>query len=216
MGMEQAEFLDSLFPGLSELTALYRELDRETARFKRAAGLECLEACRKCCTPERAQIEAAVLDCLPLSLHLWKLGEAESCLERLAANGRGRVCVIYDADPFSASGCKQYPWRPLLCRLFGFSAVLDKHGRPRVALCRAIRNADPRAEARANRVLAEGLNPVVIPHWARRVSSLNPHLGQRRYPINQALKLALEKVGFLIHLLQGAEGAKPGFRAKRV
>ncbi|MCK7472420.1 MAG: hypothetical protein MZV49_00135 [Rhodopseudomonas palustris] len=39
-----------LFPGLSELVELYRELDREIARFKRAVALDCPEFCRTCCT----------------------------------------------------------------------------------------------------------------------------------------------------------------------
>ncbi len=56
------------FPGLKELTELYKELNLEADRFKRAAGLACVEWCKKCCNPEKAQIEACVFECLPLAV----------------------------------------------------------------------------------------------------------------------------------------------------
>jgi hypothetical protein len=53
-----------------------------------------------------------------------------------------------------------------------------------------------------------GLGSLIIPHWAWKASSLNPHLGQRRYPINTALGMALEKVGLRLELLKGSGGRK--------
>jgi Fe-S-cluster containining protein len=202
----------SLFPGLSELVELYRELDREIARFKKAAALDCLEFCRACCTVAEEQIEVSIFECLPVSLHLWGRGEGESYLQRIAANGGNNRCVLYTPGNSLLPdwGCAQYAWRPLLCRLFGFSSVLDKHGRPRIALCRAIKEEDPQAESRVNQKIAGGLEPMIIRHWAEKASSLNPHLGRRRHPINQSLRLALEKVGFQAHLLQAEGGEKQG------
>lgn len=203
-----------IFPGLKELIGLYKDLDEEASRFKKAAALDCLKFCKKCCTPDKAQIEASVFECLPLSIHLWKRGKAESYLQRIASDGEKNLCVLYSADHSlsPASGCKHYPWRPLLCRLFGFSAVLDKHGHPRIALCRTIKDADPQIEDRINQKIARELRPMIIPHWARQASSLNPHLGQERHPINQAVRLALEKVGLQLHLLQngGEKGRGAG------
>lgn len=203
-----------IFPGLKELIGLYKDLDEEASRFKKAAALDCLKFCKKCCTPDKAQIEASVFECLPLSIHLWRRGKAESYLQRIASDGEKNLCVLYSADHSlsPASGCKHYPWRPLLCRLFGFSAVLDKHGHPRIALCRTIKDADPQIEDRINQKIARELRPMIIPHWARQASSLNPHLGQERHPINQAVRLALEKVGLQLHLLQngGEKGRGAG------
>ena len=95
----------SLFPGLSELAELYRELDREIARFKRAVALDCPEFCRTCCTAAEEQIEVSVFECLPVSLHLWGRGEGESCLQRIAANGGNNLCVLYTrGTPFCRTG----------------------------------------------------------------------------------------------------------------
>lgn len=198
----------SFFPGLKELVELYQELDREVDRFKKAAGLDCLEFCKKCCAATEERIEVSVFECLPLSIHLWGRGEAESLLGRIAAGDEKSLCVLRSAaDSFApAWGCALYAWRPLLCRLFGFSAVLDKRGHPRIALCRAVKDADPGAESRTTQKIISGLKPVVLSHWAEKASSLNPHLGRKRYPINQALRLALEKVGFRDYLLQEEGG----------
>jgi Fe-S-cluster containining protein len=198
----------SFFPGLKELGELYRDMDREIERFKKAAALDCPEFCKKCCAATEERIEVSVFECLPLSIHLWGRGEAESILARIAAGDEKSLCVLRNpADSFApAWGCALYAWRPLLCRLFGFSAVLDKRGHPRIALCRAIKDADPGAESRAAQKIASGLKPVVLPHWAERISSLNPHLGRKRYPINQALRLALEKVGLRACLLREEGG----------
>ena len=212
-----------IFPGLKELIELYKELDEEARRFKKATGLDCLKFCKKCCTPGKAQIEASVFECLPLSIHLWERGEAELFLQRIASDEARNLCVLYNADdsPLPASGCKHYPWRPLLCRLFGISAVLDKHGHPRMALCRAIKDADPQAEERINKELTRGLKAMIIPHWAKKACSLDPHLGRKRHPINQAVRLALERVGFQLYLLQsgGNENfgvGKEDFKENRV
>jgi len=204
--------LTPAFPGLKELIELYKELDLEAERFKKVSGLDCVKRCKQCCTPERAQIEASVFECLPLGIHLWKLGEADSFLQRISSGEAKNLCGLYNADDsaLSASGCKHYAWRPLLCRLFGFSAVLDKHGQPRMALCRALKDADPQAEDWTNRNLARGLKPMILPHWAEKVSSLNPHLGQKRHPINLALRFALERVGFYTYLLQAGGDKSPG------
>lgn len=193
------------FPGLSELIELYHELDREIARFKETAALNCPEFCSKCCTVAEEQIEVSLFECLPLSLHLWGCGEGDFCLQRIA-RGENDLCVLYTpgGSPLPAWGCAHYAWRPLLCRLFGFSSVLDKQGRPRMVLCRTIKEGDPHAESRINQQIAGGLESIIIPYWAEKASSLNPGLGRKRYPINQALKLALEKVGLQAQLFQGS------------
>jgi hypothetical protein len=86
---------------------------------------------------------------------------------------------------------------------------------PRIALCRTIKDAASHAEDRINQKIARGLRPMIIPHWARQASSLNPHLGPERHPINQAVRLALEKVGLQLHLLQNG-GDKNRARDKKI
>jgi len=200
----------SLFPGLKDLTELYEDLDRQIDQFKITAELDCIKYCHKCCTTEGRKIEISVFECLPLSIHLWQAGKAEFFLQKIAEANIKDPCVLYNVDHSRPNewGCKHYPWRPLICRLFGFSAILDKHGETKIALCRAIKEAEPETESRINQRIAQGLRAPVLSHLARKASFLNPNLGQRRYPINQGLKFALERVGFQYDLIQNRKGSK--------
>jgi len=193
------------FPGLKELIDSYREIDSMTAEFKSNTGLNCLPFCKACCSSLRGEIEASVFECLPLSIYLWQIREAEFFLHELDRTGSNHPCRLCNADenlPVSG-GCKFYQWRPLVCRLFGFSAVLDKHGQAKIALCRTIRKADPDAEERINRLIFKRMGVPVIPHLAQKASSLNPSLGQKRYPFHLGLKLALEMLGLRIGIMDG-------------
>ncbi len=124
--------------------ALYRRLDRRIASFRRASGLGCPPGCGECClSPE---VEATVLEMLPLALDLRRRGLLEPTLARLGPGGEPpRPCLFYSPAPLGAFGghCSVYPWRPLLCRLFGFAAVAGPEGRPELAVCGRMRAALP-------------------------------------------------------------------------
>jgi Fe-S-cluster containining protein len=195
---------------LKELTELYEELDREIAQFKITAELDCIKFCHKCCATEGGKIEVSAFECLPLSIHLWQTEKAEIYLQKIGEANIKDPCVLYNVDRPRPDewGCKYYPRRPLICRLFGFSAILDKRGEPKIALCRPIKEADPEAEKRINQRIAQGLKAPVLSHLARKASFLNPNLGQRRYPMNQGLKIALERLGFQYDLIKNGKGSK--------
>jgi Fe-S-cluster containining protein len=200
----------SFFPGLRELTELYEELDRQIAQFKKGAELDCPKHCQKCCAAEGTRIEVSAFECLPLAVHLWRLGEAEFYLQEIAESREEDPCVLHNLNhPRGDSwGCKHYAWRPLICRLFGFSAILDKRGEKRIAMCRSLKEADPQAEKRASQRMAEGLQVPILADGARKASFLDPHLGEKRYSINRGLKIALEKVGLRSHLFAGENDSK--------
>jgi len=191
-----------LFEGLEALLAFYREVDTVTESFKKQGKVDCLASCRECCRTSAANIEVSIFEFLPLSIHLWQTGKAEFWLARAAAAGPGSPCVLLNDDALlqPEGGCRFYAWRPLLCRLFGFSAVEDKYGRPVVALCRRINQANPGLRERLQALVESGLPVPINSHYARRVSLLNPALGQTRYPINKAFLLALETTGYRLAL----------------
>lgn len=196
------------FPGLEELIALYREVDCLVGEFRTATGLDCVSFCKKCCSRSGEKIEASVFELLPLSIHLWQKEQAEQFLVELDRSESTSPCPLYSGDhvPCDSWGCKFYPWRPLVCRLFGFSAVLDKHGHAKVALCKTLKEANPDAAKRIDQMIHQGLKAPLIPHLAQKASSLNPLLGQMRYPLARALRLALEKVGMMRQIRRENEG----------
>lgn len=71
-------------------------------------------------------------------------------------------CVFYRPDPLISGhgGCHLYLWCPVLCRLFGFAALPDKQGVPRLAICRQHKATMPETVAMSQVAIADGL-PVV-------------------------------------------------------
>jgi len=178
------------------LRALYRRLDRRIASFRRSSGLGCPPGCGECClSPE---VEATVLEMLPLALDLRRRGLLESTLARLGPGEPPRRCLFYSPAPLGAFGglCSVYPWRPLLCRLFGFAAVAGPEGRPELAVCGRMRAAIPdQTRAAAAAVLAGRLRAPLMRDWSLAAYRLEPALGANPLPLNSALKQALERVG---------------------
>jgi len=183
--------------GMERLFAVYSELEEQMARFKKAARIDCPGKCQKCCETARL-VEASPLEMLPLSNHLWQRGEAESALEQLRKMDTEFPCFLLNRNPYplSKGGCNYYSYRPLVCRLFGFSAVPDKYGSPRIALCKPMKESNPEIEDHINEMIREGLGVPIVSHFSRRVAFIDPNLGQDRYSINHSLKKALEIVGF--------------------
>jgi Fe-S-cluster containining protein len=185
---------------IDAIGALYAEMDRQTAAFAAASGLVCPPGCGACCLSPA--VEATVLEVLPLARWLVHQGQAERALAALAES-RSPQCLMY--QPQSEDGtqgrCSVYGVRPLLCRLFGFAAVRDRTGAPRLAACWRHQETLPEAVARTRQVLgsapddANAMDVPMFDTWALRLSQIDPHYGTERLPINEALGRAVQYYG---------------------
>jgi len=188
---------------LKELIGVYNEVDLKIETFKKRWGVDCLEGCSRCCEIPSRRIEVSILELIPLSLHLWEEGEAEKYLERSNSIGDEDLCVLYRPGIYCGSGrCGFYQFRPFLCRLFGFSVVEDKSGRPRLSLCRWIKKEVPGIKEKLKNLIDGGCDLPINSHYARRIVLLYPLYSQEFLPINSALKRALEVVGLRLSLLR--------------
>lgn len=175
--------------------ALHRRLDRRTRSFRRASGLACPAGCSYCCLSE--EVEATVLEMLPLALRLRREGRLAGLLERLREEGT-RSCALHSPQPLGPSGgrCTQYPWRPILCRLFGFASAAGPAGEAELAVCRRMRSPGAAVTlGAAEAVRAGSLAAPAMRAWSLAVYRLDPALGSRLLPVNEALREALERVG---------------------
>ena len=168
--------------------ALYRDADAATDAVSAATGLACPTGCGNCCV--RTPPHVSVSDVAPLARAAIESGEAEALLARARAIGAG-PCVLF-APGRLPGGCTVYAIRPVICRLFAFAAVRDKHGALELAICREHKAADPAAPARVRAYLdGGGAAPVFtdIQQDAHDPDDGPPDL----LPINLALALALER-----------------------
>jgi Fe-S-cluster containining protein len=177
-----------------ELFAVYARLEKQIRKFQGASKLHCKSGCGQCC--ENPHVETTVFEMMPLAHDLWKKNQAQEILKKIDDERKG-VCVFYAADP-SGTGqgrCTVYSLRPLICRLFGFSAKTDKTGAPQFVTCKVIKTCQAKEYARAEEMIQGGLEIPIMADFAREVARIDPSEGVRQLPINTALKQALEKVG---------------------
>ena len=197
---------------IKEMMVLYDEIDRQTSNFSGQTGLSCKAGCGACC--ENPEIETTVAEVLPLAAYLWSQGLASNKLEAIRLNSSKGVCVFYEPmnmkgtvplnslncrgqSPSTGQGrCGIYAYRPGLCRLFGFAARRDKHGQPVLVTCRVIKDSQAQACQRTQEQLQKGLEAPLLASHAFAVSNIDPVHCLKLFPINQAIRLALEKIGF--------------------
>ncbi|MFH1553157.1 MAG: YkgJ family cysteine cluster protein, partial [Candidatus Omnitrophota bacterium] len=92
--------------------------------------------------------------------------------------------------------CLVYPFRGMVCRIFGFSALKDKYGNLRLATCSILKKNHPDKAKKAQELLDSGYQAPVITSFSMRMRGINPDLGGKLLPINQAIKAAMEKTSW--------------------
>ncbi len=109
---------------------LYRRIDLKTGLFASDYAIKCPQGCGSCCSiyePDIYYSEA-------LFAAFWIIKENKS-LSSLFQNIENRKnCIFYDDK--NDYHCLIYPARPLLCRAFAFSGVLDKYGNHKYKSCK--------------------------------------------------------------------------------
>jgi len=185
--------------GLPGLRRIYQQIDREARTFVEKTALKCPECCGQCCYTSSSNIEVTILEMMLPALELWRKGEALAIIDRLTKIFPDSHCIFFSPqeDPGNGSGrCSIYPNRALICRLFGISGNLDKYKKIRFSPCLWMQKEMPDQEMRLRRMLKSGLVIPVFSTYRYRVLSLNPLLASELYPINTALALALQRVGY--------------------
>lgn len=170
---------------------MFALLHHEIAAFQGWSKLACKAGCGKCCT--KPDIEATVLEFIPLAHHLYITNQCFEWLERLK-NTESSVCVIFESPAPGSGRCSAYPYRGLICRLFGFSARINKHAQKELVTCQVIKSeqALPYAEV-LEKVGHDALIPVMS-HYYMRMLAIDSDLARNFYPINEAIKRAIETV----------------------
>jgi len=184
----------SIVKRVNEIERLFGELDAEINAFQTKTTLNCLAGCGRCCTHN--QVDASPLEFLPWAYHLFINGEAQNRLEQII-DETSDICHVYSPVGEMEEGrgnCSNYPFRGLICRLFGYGANTDKYGKLRLATCTLIKENQALAFHNAEKRISEGLSVPVFTHYYMRLSQIDFQLGKTIVPINAALKMALEEV----------------------
>lgn len=190
----------SLYHKVQKIETLQKTIDRDTRAFKRHTDINCENHCAECCRYE--SIDATPPEFLPFAWHAYRLGMLEYWFDELEKEQSSRC--IFARFENNAWGCKIYPVRGFICRLFGFSATTDKNGHPVFAACRVLKKQQPEITSKAGAYVINGGKIPVMAIYYRQLAAIDPSSGARMMPINEAIKKALEVVYFNLHYRETA------------
>lgn len=170
---------------------VYAELNKEMASFEGWANIHCVTGCGKCCF--KPDIEATPLEFLPFALHLYKENKAEEWHEKLSTN-TSSICLILDPQSTGAGFCSSYIHRPLICRLFGFSARTNKYNKAELVTCQVIKTDQPDAVAAVNAGIEQHKPVPVMNRFYMQLHAIDFEMTREFFPINEAMKRAIEVI----------------------
>ena len=172
-----------------QVEQLFAEADKEIAAFRKQSGLYCLPGCGKCCT--YPDVEATVLEFIPLAWHLHETGEADK-LWLVTKTKPDSVCVMFTELGRPGKGqCSDYLYRGMICRLFGYAAVRDKYGKPRLSTCKIIKESQAEAVETVKR---EDIEAPLFSRYYSRLEAIDWELASRFLPVNKAIREALSYI----------------------
>jgi uncharacterized protein len=171
---------------------VFEALDREIETLQKWSTLHCKFGCGKCCF--KPDIEATPLEFLPFAYHLYKSGQAMEWFERLRTD-MSSICLILNPTQTGAGLCTEYKHRGLICRLFGFSARTNKYGKKELVTCEIIKTEQQEKYLEARHKMEDEVVAVpLMHHYYMQLHGIDHDLAHNFYPINEAIKQALETV----------------------
>ena len=175
----------------SEILQIYNEVDTQTAKIVKSTGLHCPPHCGQCC--HSPKISITVLEALPLALDIYLTNDENTVMDKIEAQGDNPMCVIFEPDPQQThkGRCSRYAVRPLICRLFGYTARKNKYNELEFLGCHVHKEQENAAFQRADMALKSGFPFPIGQEFFMQIASLDPQLGHRMLPINQAIAEAL-------------------------
>lgn len=183
----------SVISKVKAVEKVFNALDVEIKSFQQVSKIHCLAGCGKCCF--KPDIEATPLEFLPLAFDLFLTKRIDEVYEELSTTKKA-YCHLFQPKPlsFDQGSCGQYVHRGLICRLFGYSAYKNSSVKRKYVTCKPIRESQgEQVEAVNESLKLTGKIPMMSDYYYQ-IRSIDPELGTNRYPINEAIKKAIEYV----------------------
>ncbi|MFZ5973088.1 MAG: YkgJ family cysteine cluster protein [Bacteroidota bacterium] len=182
---------NSILEKVSSVEKVFNQLDQEIASFQSWSGLHCQFGCGKCCF--KPDIEATILEFLPFAHYLYTKGKAEAWLDRLT-DAPGSLCLILNPTQAGAGLCSEYKHRGLICRLFGYSARTNKYGMKELVTCQIIKTEQREEFEKASVEINQEAHVPVMSHFYMQLHAIDFELTRDFFPINTAIRKAIETV----------------------
>jgi hypothetical protein len=196
--IESAFPRDSALRGrLLALEALYADLADRQAGFQAAGLYRCPPGCGRC----SATFEPDVLPVEAVLVELY--AQAHSVKTDAPPAAPAPRCPLYRED--SNRHCPVYPARPLVCRLFGFSALPDKTGALLYTPCEHMTGPGRGGRPLSTLGLPENALPPSMLDFSTRLQAIVPGEETHRAPLRDALRAAAAQIGLYRDMMKEEE-----------
>ncbi len=177
---------------VKKVNELFDLLDKDIRKFASTTSLHCLVGCGKCCT--KPDIDATVLEFLPLALHYFMNGQAEVMLEKFKE--KNVTCHVFNPTnaELGLGNCSNYNYRGLICRLFGMSAAKSRANDLQLYTCGIIKSSQEEEYKRTAEQIKISRQVPMVTDYYQRLNSIDSTLAGQYYPINEATRRAIEYV----------------------
>lgn len=164
--------------------------DEHANKFALKNNIFCELGCGKCC--EDINVEATILEFMPAAYYLFKQNRITDLYNKIETLEQKSICIFYALMNNKFGSCDIYNYRGLICRLFGYSTHINKNGNLNLVTCNLIKSL-PTYQKITTKELQKA--PKITNYYSK-LSSIDFKLGIEQYPINSAIKKAMEIVMF--------------------
>ncbi|HEY3370479.1 MAG TPA: YkgJ family cysteine cluster protein [Prolixibacteraceae bacterium] len=179
---------------IRKVEKVFKQLDKETAKFGQQSNLKCLTNCNLCCM--KKGLEANVLEFLPLAFYLVKNNLHEEALDLLATNPEHCINLAKTQVPGQTAGCSNYEHRGMVCRLFGFSGIKDKNSKLAIYTCSHMKNEFPVEFKNTMERINSGMEIPMVTDFYYQIYFIDTYMANDYNPINVSIRKAIEKVAY--------------------
>jgi Fe-S-cluster containining protein len=164
-----------------KIADLFNEMDQQNNQFANSSNLSCSTTCGGICCKSNT-VEVSPIDLIPLVIEIITNNEQDKILPKLYLNHNNH-CVLWHEGK-----CSIYKNRPVLCRLFGVSAIFNKKDETTLSICSYIKK-----ENETDIIKNIEMAPNIVT-YAAKVNNLLPEWDSTAKPINQSLIYAIERI----------------------
>jgi uncharacterized protein len=183
-----------LYKTAKKVEKVFSELDTQIATFQNKTSLHCIAKCNLCCM--KKDLETSVLEFLPLAIHLYKNNLYEQFLDQLGQGHDYCICLSHLKIEGQLTGCTQYAYRGLICRLFGFSGLINKNGIKKIYTCKEIKTAQAEKYESAITRINTKLKIPMASDFQMKIDQIDPGMANDVNPINISIEKAIDKVAY--------------------
>lgn len=178
---------------VKQVNQLFKSMDNSLMRFRKFNGIGCPAGCISCCL--KPDLEANVLEFLPLAWHLVTTNQHDEVLEKIESGQS--VCVGLNTVRSDSSnpGCRFYDHRGAICRLFGSATVKNRKTKKlELYACQILKeNYSESWSEMQHKINLYPDSPKVVDYYVQ-LSAIDERLANDYNPINQSIYKAIMKV----------------------